>query len=321
MRAAQLVEPKSFKIVEVPDPKPRRGELLLKVAACGVCTGDFYAWSGNGRNYPMMAGAPGHEVCGSVVEIGESDEGRIGIELGQAVTAITFPGSGYAEYVVAPASQVVTLPSEYRERIVLGEPLACAMNAMRRSGVLPGDSVLVIGAGFMGILALTMLKNMGATPIVVADVLESGRAWAKKYGADVVLDPQSQEFGSAVKELTEGRGFDVVVEAAGVQSALDLIADAVRIRGTVVVYGYHLGGDRSVNMQLWNWKGLTVVNGHERDNAVYAHGMQKALQMLRYLRFAFDFVSHRFPLEEINEAFSVIEERPRDYLKAAIELT
>lgn len=316
MRIAQLVAPRTFEIIDEPIPAPNPGEVLIKVVACGVCTGDFYAWNGKSRQYPLAPGAPGHEVMGTVAEAVATKGTGLGVEVGQRVTAITFPGHGYAEYVVAPATQVAVLPDP--ATIVLGEPLACAMNAMRRSGVLPGDSVLVIGAGFMGILALTMLRQMGAAPIIVADVLETGREWARKYGADVVLDSSSPDFNSSLAELTNGHGVDVVVEATGAQSALDLIPDAVRIRGTVVIYGYHLGASRSINMQLWNWKGLTVINGHERENSVYSFGMKKAIALLRHERFTFDFITHRFALNDIGDAFSLIEQRPKDYLKAAI---
>lgn len=316
MRAARLVERRRFESVEVPLPRPGPDEVLLRVTACGVCTSDTYAWNGDAATPPLEPGAPGHEMCGEVVEQGADVRG---VEHGATATAIAFPGRGYAEYAVVPAAQMVQLPAAFQGRVVLGEPLACAMNALRRSGVLPGDAVLVIGSGFMGVLVLTLLRHMGATPIVVADVGEAGRGWATRYGADVVLDPAAPDFGERLDAATGGAGFDVVIEAAGTNSALDLVAGAARVRATVVLVGYHVGGPRSVDLQAWNWKGLTVVNGHERDDGIRTLGMRKSLALLAHGRIGFDFVTHRLALDDIGAAFELMQERPPGYLKAVID--
>lgn len=316
MRAARLVQQRRFQIVEVPRPQPGPDEVLLRVTACGVCTSDTYAWNGDTSAPPLEPGAPGHEVCGEVAALGA---GVCGIEMGATATAIAFPGRGYAEYAVVPAAQAATLPAGFQGRVVLGEPLACAMNALRRSRVLPGDAVLVIGAGFMGVLVLTLLRHMGAAPIVAIDVSEAGRAWAARYGADTVLDPAARDFAERLAAATGGAGFDVVIEAAGTASALDLIAGAARIRATVVLVGYHVGGPRTVDLQAWNWKGLTVVNGHERDDGIRTLGMHKSLALLAHGRIGFDFVTHRLALEDIGAAFELLRERPSGYLKAVID--
>lgn len=318
MRAAHLVGVRRFEIVDVARPQPNPDEVLLRVTACGVCTSDTYAWRGETAVPPLEPGAPGHEVCGEVTACGAAVHG---IEPGVTATAIAFPGRAYAEYVVAPAIQVAPLPVSFQGRIVLGEPLACAMNALRRSGVLPGDAVLVIGAGFMGVLVLSLLRHMGAAPIAVADVAEAGRAWATRYGADVVLDPGKPDFAERLLDLTGRRGFDVVVEAAGTASALDLVGAAAGVRGTAVLVGYHVGGPRSVDLQTWNWKGLTVVNGHERDDATRTVGMRKALALLAHGRIGFEFVTHRFALEDISGAFELLSDRPPGFLKAVIDPT
>jgi NADPH:quinone reductase len=316
MRAARLVGRRHFEIVPVPVPTPGPDEVLLRVTACGVCTSDTYVWNGDIGALPLEPGAPGHELCGVVVATGSNVSH---IEAGTTATAIAFPGRGYAEYALAPAAHTVALPTPYQGRVVLGEPLACAMNALRRSGVMPGDAVLVIGAGFIGILLLTLLRHMGAAPIVVAEVSEPGRAWARRYGADAVVDPRDPVFAEGVEAWTHGTGFDVVIEAAGTASALDLVGPAARIRGTVVVAGYHVGAPRAIDMQTWNWKGLTIVNGHERDDAIRVLGMRKALALLSHGRIGFDVVTHTLGLDAIDAAFSLLRERPPGFLKAVID--
>lgn len=316
MRAARLVGRRHYEIDEVPVPTPGPDEVLLRVTACGVCTSDTYVWNGDTGAFPLEPGAPGHELCGEVVAAGSKDSH---IDIGTTATAIAFPGRGYAEYAVAPAAHTVALPAPYQGRVVLGEPLACAMNALRRSGVLPGDSVLLIGAGFIGILLLTLLRHMGAAPIVVAEVSEPGRAWALRHGADAAFDPRDPDYAPAVEAWTHGAGFDVVIEAAGTASALDLVAPAARIRGAVVIAGYHVGSPRAIDMQAWNWKGLSIVNGHERDDATRVLGMRKALALLSHGRFGFDFVTHTLGLDAIDTAFGLLRERPADFLKVVID--
>lgn len=110
----------------------------------------------------------------------------------------------------------------------------------------------------------------------------------------------------------------MVVEATGGQSALDAATQAIRIKGTMVIFGYHVGAPRSIDMRLWNWKGLNIVNGHERDSAIYAEGMRYGLKLLKYGRIVNNLVSHNFPLDEIEKAFSLFETRPNNYVKSVI---
>jgi threonine dehydrogenase-like Zn-dependent dehydrogenase len=316
MKAARLVEPHRFCIVTVPVPEPASDEVLVRVVACGVCRGDYNKWNGLSDHYPRADGSPGHEVYGVVEKLG-GEVDHLGI--GDVVTCIRFPGKGYAEFAVASARHVARVPQRMGGEIVLGEPLACAMNALGRSGVRPGDSVVVVGAGFMGTLLLKMLAAAGIAPLVAAELSAAARALAARHGADLVVDPADAGSQERIRELVGAEGADCVIEATGTQSALDFCTEAVRVRGTLVVYGYHPEGLRTINMQQWNWKGLDVVNAHERDPDAYFAGMTRALRLLEHGRIDFDLVSHRFGLEEINDCFRLIAERPPDYVKAVIE--
>jgi threonine dehydrogenase-like Zn-dependent dehydrogenase len=315
MSAAFLVAPRKYEVRQVPIPAIGPEDMLLHVEACGVCTSDSYHWFGSKNPYPFAAGAPGHETCGIVEAVGD---GVTGFKPGQRVVAITFPGFGYAQYVRAEARYATLLDESFGDQIVLGEPLACAVNAMRRSGARPGDSVLVLGVGYMGALALQILRLMGAAPLIAADIRPNSRALAARLGADVVLDSGAADFNEQVLALTDGRGADVVVEATGVQSGLDAATQAIRIKGTMVIFGYHVGALRMVDMRLWNWKGIDIVNGHERDSVVYTEGMRYGLKLLKYKKITNDLISHSFPLAEIEQAFALFETRPENYVKSVI---
>jgi threonine dehydrogenase-like Zn-dependent dehydrogenase len=112
---------------------------------------------------------------------------------------------------------------------------------------------------------------------------------------------------------------DVVIEATGRQGPLDLGAELTRVRGRLIVAGYHQDGPRTVNMQLWNWRGIDVVNAHERDPEIYRRGMEEGVRLLAAggLDLA-PLLTHSFPLPDINAAFRTAEERPAGFLKSVV---
>ena len=129
----------------------------------------------------------------------------------------------------------------------------------------------------------------------------------------------NQEIISRVTELTSGSLCDRVIEAVGQQWPLDLAAELTRERGTLVVAGYHQDGPRQVNMQLWNWRGLDVINAHERDPAIYLRGMREAVEAVA--SGALDpapLYTHRYPLERLGEALDATRDRPSGFLKALV---
>jgi threonine dehydrogenase-like Zn-dependent dehydrogenase len=134
-----------------------------------------------------------------------------------------------------------------------------------------------------------------------------------KLGQDRIIEE--------VKKLTDGKGCDVVIEAVGLQWPLDLAAELTRERGRLVIAGYHQDGARQVNMQLWNWRGLDVINAHERDPMVYYAGMRKAVEAVASGRLdPSPHYTHKFDLGEIGSAFKMMKERPENFLKALVTL-
>jgi threonine dehydrogenase-like Zn-dependent dehydrogenase len=310
------VKQHEFVVERTKTPEPKENEVLIKVTACGVCKGDFDTWNRAHNEFPLEPGSPGHEPYGTIEQLGK---GVTSVDVGDIVTAITFPGYGYAEYVVAKADEVVKIPQELQGQVIIGEPMACALNGARKTQVRVGDSVLVIGVGFMGALMLLMMKNSGAAPLIAADISEYNRDLARRLGADIVIDPSKEDYMSIIKSCTGGAGADVVFEATGLQAGLDIATDAVRVKGTISIYGYHTGERRSINMERWNWKALTVVNAHERENAVYVDGVRKAVKLLQYGKMKFDLITQEFSLDDINKGFELIRQRPKGYIKAIIK--
>jgi threonine dehydrogenase-like Zn-dependent dehydrogenase len=270
MRAGVLAGDGAVRIDDVPVPQPDQGEVRLAVEGCGVCGSDLPMWQGRPWfQYPRPPGAPGHEAWGRVDAVGP---GVWGICEGDRVAALSY--HGYAEFDLARADRLVPLGRELDGAPFPGEALGCAMNVFDRSGIAAGDWVAVVGAGFLGSLLCHLAAGQGAQVIAVAR-RSGARAAARAMGAAHVLG-----FGDTtleqVIELTRGRLCDVVVEAAGAQATIDLAGALTRVRGRLVVAGFHQDGPRQIDLQLWNWRGLDVINAHERDPDMYVRGMAAA---------------------------------------------
>jgi len=124
-----------------------------------------------------------------------------------------------------------------------------------------------------------------------------------------------------IKEFNGGSLCDRVIEAAGAQTSLDLAAELTRERGRLVVAGYHQDGPRKVNMQLWNWRGLDVINAHERDSRIYIQGIREAVDAVATGKLdPTPLYTHAFALEDIAMAFTAMTERPNNFLKALVSI-
>jgi NADPH:quinone reductase len=234
------------------------------------------------------------------------------------VAALSY--NAYAEYDLAATDAVVRLPAELADQPFPGEPLGCAMNIFRRSDIQPGHKVAIIGIGFLGVL-LTELASAAARVIAISRrpfALEMARA----YGA--VAAVRLDDFSHAAQQvnaLTKGKGCDRVIEVTGHQSALDLATEIVCVRGRLVIAGYHQDGSRQIDLQQWNWKGLDVINAHERDPKQYIDGIRLAVEAVTDGRLhPSPLYTHTFALGELSRAFELLRQRPDGFMKALVLL-
>jgi threonine dehydrogenase-like Zn-dependent dehydrogenase len=305
MRAAVVSAPREAQLEESAAPAPAPGEVLLRVQGCGVCGSNLPVWEGEaGADYPLRPGAPGHEAWGYVEALGN---GVTDVTVGARVAALTY--NSFAEYDVAAADTVVPLPDALEHEPFPGEALGCAVNIFRRSEVGPGMTVGVVGVGFLGALLVQLSVASGAR-VLAFSRRESARAIAAVAGADETYPLDAQ---------VDDESCDVTLEAAGVQQTLDLAARLTRTRGRLVIAGFHQDGPRRVDMRLWNWRGLDVVNAHERDSAVYVDGMREAVRAVAAGRLRpGELYTHRVPLDRIAEAFEAARTRPDGFMKALV---
>lgn len=315
MLAATIVAPGRIEMQRIPLPVPNTGQVRVRMEGCGVCASNIPVWEGKPWfTYPFAPGSPGHEGWGHVDAIGD---GVTGFAPGDRVAILSC--NAYAEYDLAPATSLLKLPDRLDGAPFPGEPMGCAMNIFRRSGIQKNDTVAIVGIGFLGALLTRLISKAGARVIAI-----SKRAFsleiAERMGAWKTLPiDDERKLLEKIATSTADRLCDVVIEATGKQYPLDLAAQLTRERGRLVIAGYHQDGLRQVNLQLWNWRGLDVINAHERDTAIYLEGMRLALDaMLTGELDTTTLLTHRFPLCQLEEALAMTAQRPAGFMKAVI---
>jgi threonine dehydrogenase-like Zn-dependent dehydrogenase len=315
MRAAVITAPGQMEVREVHLPEPRGHEIRVKLEGCGVCASNIPPWEGREWfHYPMKPGALGHEGWGIVDKVGGDVRG---VSVGERVAFLS--ECSYAEYDIAASGSFVVLPAKLDGIPFPAEPLACAMNIFRRSGIQAGETVAIVGIGFLGAILTRLASDAGARVLAI-----SRRPWslelAKKMGAAQAIPMDDHwKIIEIVRQASKGTFCDVVIEAVGKQWPLDLAAELTKERGRLVVAGYHQDGPRQVNMQLWNWRGLDVINAHERDPKIYLQGMQEAVDAVAGGTLdPMPLYTHKLPLERLDDALNMTKERPDGFLKALI---
>lgn len=317
MRAAVVEGPGRIRIDEVALPEPGPGQVRVRLEGCGVCASNLTPWEGpEWMQFPTEPGSLGHEGWGVIDKLGEGVEG---LAVGDRVAALSY--KSYAQYDVADADAVVPLPAQLDGRPFPGEPLGCAMNIFRRADIQPGQTVAIVGIGFLGALLTRLAADAGARVIAISRRPFSLDVARDMGAAELIAMDDHNAIIDKVKALTGGAFCDRVIEAVGKQWPLDLSAELTRERGKLIIAGYHQDGPRQVNMWLWNWRGLDVICAHERDPKVYAEGIREAVAAVAEGRLdPSALYTHTYPLEQLDAALDATRDRPDGFLKALVTL-
>ena len=323
-----------YKIEEVPMPKAYEGEMIVKVEACGICIGDIKishlqsAWGGKGRPPHLKTPfTPGHEFIGHVVEIGPGVGGDF--KIGDRVTSeqivpcwqckncltgkywmceksrlygFVFDG-GMAEYMKFPKGAINhKVPGNISmETAVLIEPYSCSKHAVDRGEIKNNDVVVLSGAGALGLGMLEFIKMKNPKLTIVLDIKEQRLELAKQFGADIILNPLKEDVVAKVKELTDGIGCDVYIEATGFPKSVEQGLDMIKRLGTFVEFGVFLD-----NVSI-NW---TVIGDAKELNIHGSHlgpyCYQPVLEWMANGRVsAKGVVTHKLALNDFKKGFEI----------------
>jgi len=315
MKAAVLTGPGAFDVRAVERPEPGAGEVRIALQGCGVCASNLTPWAGpDWMSFPTPPGDLGHEGWGRVEAVGPGVED---LRQGDRVAALSY--RSYAEADLAKAAMVAKLPPQLDGQPFPGEPLGCAFNIFRRSDIRAGQSVAIIGIGFLGAVLTRLASDAGARVIAISRRPESLEL-ARHYGAAETV-PMDDHYAiiERVKALTGEALCERVIECVGKQWPLDLAGELVGFGGRLVVAGYHQDGPRQVNMQMWNWKGIDVINAHERDPAVQMQGLREAVDAVASGRLdPAPLYTHRYPLDALGQALDATRDKPEGFVKALV---
>jgi len=338
MLAAVYHGPNDLRVEQVEMPQLQAGELLVKVLSASICATDLRILHGQHRMFlPGIARIPGHEVVGTVAKIGD---GVTGINVGDRVfiapnmgcghclqcisgnnnlcanydaIGVTIDG-GFAEYVRVPANAVrqgnVIPINEAVDPAVaaLLEPFACVVRGQNALHIQPGEVVLVIGAGPIGVMHTKLAKMRGAGVVIVSEPLPERAEQARRMGADRVVNPMEEDLKQVVLKLSQGRGADAIIVAAPVHGAQESTLALAAIGGRVNFFG-GLPKDRptiNFDSNQVHYKELIITG----TTACSTHDCWQAAQIVNAgLVDLTDLVSQRFPLSSAIEAFAAAEDR------------
>lgn len=323
MKASVIAGPQKSEITDVAIPKINDEEVLIRIKICGVCASELHPWVVGGGSVEASGQRPifGHEPVGIIEQVGSRVQG---FKVGERVTGLI--QNAFAQYAKANYRMIVKVPEGLDDLEALGEPLSCLMSGAERTPVLLGDDVSVVGAGYMGLGFLQLMRLKGAGRLIAVDMREESLEHAKRFGADEIYTPDNvkpeykvTQWGHMDQE--DIKGVDVSVEASGSQGGLQLAGEMTAVHGVLSIVGYHQGGMRNVNMELWNWKAISVINAHERRSAVHIKQMEAGLKLIANNKLNMkDLITHVYSLGEVDKAYDGIKSKPAGYIKSVIKL-
>lgn len=282
-----------------------------------MCASSLPLWEGREWfTYPLAPGEPGHEAWGVVDALGAGARG-----LAHGVGVVTLAVNAFAEYVVSDVDSIVQLPKSINECDFPGEALGCALNIFSRSMVAPGASVAIVGTGFLGAALTQLCVSAGARVMAISRGEYSVRL-ARLCGAKRAVRAASNNMVvEAAREFAGVGLFERVIEAAGAQDTLTLAGELTGEGGRLIVAGYHQDGPRTVDMRLWNWRGIDVINAHERRLQVRLAGVRAAIDAVLEGRLRLDLLGmRRFGLDQLNRAFASIRGSHSEFAKAVVRI-
>lgn len=339
MKALVAHAPGDYRLEEVPVPRAEDGEIIVKVEACGVCAGDLKAyygapsfWGGEGNppyiKAPMI---PGHEFLGEIVELGPNVKGdfKIGDRviseqivpcweckfcktgnywMCQKSDVYGFQSNvngGIAEYMRFPKGSLnYKVPKEIpMEKSILIEPYACSKHCVDRANIGNEDVVVLSGSGTLGLGMVGAIKLKNPKTLIVLDMKDDRLALAKKFGADIAMNPAKEDVIKKIMEMTDGYGCDVYIEATGHPKSVQQGLEAIRKMGTFVEFSVFK------DMATVDW---SIISDRKELNLFGAHlspyCYEPVIEWIANGKLPTEgVVTHKLPIERWKEAFELAD--------------
>lgn len=332
MKAVVLNGPNDFEATEIEKPVIGDNDILLEMKKAAICGTDMRILNGTktrGVRYPSVIG---HEMCGVICEVGKDVKG---FEVGEKVSianvipcgscpaclagrenacmnrkAIGYEfNGGFEEYILIPeiaikSGNVVKLPENVSFTAgALIEPLACCIRGLKNAGTGFNDTVLIVGAGPIGLMHMQLSKIAGAKQVIVSEPNEMRRQVAKELGADICVDPTTEDLEQIIKEQTNGMGADVIVMAIGVPALVNSTLKLCKKGGTVNLFAGFAGtGECTIEVNTIHYNEIRVNGSTAYKRADYL----EAADMVKSGKINLDRIAtHTFKIENFKDAYEM----------------
>lgn len=337
MRRVLLAEPERFVIEEVQIPEPKANEVIVKVERSGICGSDIHMYHGVSPIQPPLV--MGHEFAGTIdalgsqvtdFEIGDRVVVEPGVQCGECTYCqsgrynlcpyqYTIGGyrehdGGYADYVRVPANRVVPLPDEMSFEVgVMVEPVACAMHALDVADIRSGDTVLIIGAGTIGLLIAQAVRMAGAETVVVTDIVPERLELAKQLGADAVVNAQEMDLVTWAKEKYGLGGVHRVFDTVSISQTFKQALEIVRRGGRIIDVGV------STKPVEWNLNALLLEVEITGMNMYVRRNFDQAVEAIMNGHIQVEpLISAVYPLSDIDKAYDELLANQDQFIKVML---
>jgi L-iditol 2-dehydrogenase len=338
MKAIVYEGPNILNYKEVPDVSPKPQEVKIRVKACGICGSDVHGYLGlTGRRIePMIMG---HEFAGEVVELGEGvtdyqrgnkvavypvdfcgecemcKKGDVHLCLNKRAFGVLDVDGAFAEYICIPAKSCFKVADHVPYAVgSLMEPLAVAYRGVGHAGDLTGKTVLLVGTGTIGLLALACVKMKNPAKILVSDLSDNRLEVAKAMGADIVINPGKENFKEVIESHTAGKGVDVAIEAVGAVQTVQQAMSALAFSGTAVWIGN--------NKQMVEINMQEIVTRELKAEGSFLYGYQEFETVVELLNSGrlnvYPLISEEITLEQAPEYFKKLAQAPGNLIKVVV---
>ncbi len=312
MKKLVMAEPKKSVLIDVDMPVIEKADqVIVKLKYCGVCMSEHYDWSTAKEGMSF-----GHEPVGVVTEVGAA---VTRVKVGDRVSGLFV---GTAEYALADEQDIFVIPDNVKDEEAVLEPLACLVSAVSKVKIpVIGDKVALVGCGYMGCGAISLLKMRGAH-VVAVDVKRESLENALRYGADEVYTPDElPEKYIKTSDADRTTGFQLVMEWGETAESLDLAINMTRYCGQLAIGAYHTGGKRLVDVQQLNVKAIDCLSTHPREEDLNRQSCANAMQMLADGWNYKNVPTKVYPITQFDAAQGELPEKFGKWMKAIVDWT
>jgi L-iditol 2-dehydrogenase len=325
--AAKLMAPLQFKLTEVDIPLLGERQVLIEVSACGICSseapifdGSAVGTAGVSFRYKSFPADLGHEVVGVVVDRGAKADD---FEIGDLVTGLTYSGCGFAKHFVESQDVLVKVPENYHQKshLAIGEPLMATINIINQCNPSYGDSMLVVGDGFMSLLLIAALARLPLTNLIVIGHHDSRLELSKTFGASHIINGKKQDAWQEVMNITHGNCVDISVDYAGTSSSLGLSASLckAKVRAKLVLAAAY---DNNMPITIGNYlqnRAPIIIPAYPNQSLDKRKDLDRAMWALSENIFPMEtLITHRYSLKDVGIGYQDSLLRNNNFIKGIV---